>query len=427
MWICKVCRTANEKSGACRRCGFDPGKDYESYPTAAFFDCSAERSVKGLADDFLRSVDPDLFLCGNCGGSRYYYSASGRRLICCDCGWETVLKAPVLKPPRETVIKIVPVSIGFNHVIGVKKDGSVEVAGNNNRGQCDVGEFREIRAVSAGFLNTLGLKKDGTVVSAGFSKEEKATIDTWTDIIAVSAGRGFGAGLRKDGTVCLSCEFRDDPKQVVLANGAKLTRLANRSLSYLKDVQTWTDVVSITAHEKSLYGVRSDGTVLSCQSFESPSKLLSLIANWKDIADITVNNTCVFGLKRDGTVVSTARLTGGASAETLREISRWKDIRSLSASANQLVGLKADGLVVSVNITDSAPFSDRFSAGNDFTGSISFGLKAMSAWHDIRAIYSGETYTLGIQSNGSVLIAGITTLDKQLSGWKNLLIPEKAV
>lgn len=403
MWICKICRTANIEEGRCRKCGFDPSTEYETYPTLAPFDCTSVKSIAEATDAFLSSVSTDLSFCDACGGSRFYFSSALGKLICCDCGKETVLRFDHSGNDRKSAMTTVPLSIGFNHVVGIKKDGSVVVIGNNFNSQCDVESFRNVRAVSAGFLNTLCLMQDGKVASAGFGEEEKATIDSWEHIVSVAAGKGFGAGLRDDGTVCISTE----------------------TLDYLKEVRSWTNVVSITASNRSLYGIRSDGTVLSCQK-ALPSKIFSSILNWKDIISITANDACVFGLKQDGTVVSTVRLAGAGVSGALAEISEWRDIKSISASTNQLVGLKKDGTVMAASISGGSLLFERQTYPKNFIGNASsFGMKAMSKWQDIKAVYAGETFTLGIQNDGSVLIAGITTFDKQLSGWKDMLLPDE--
>ena len=386
MWICKICRTMNQTTGACPRCGFDPGRDYETYATPAFFDCSSERSLKGLTERFLLSVDPDLTFCENCGGCRFYYSASSRKLVCCDCGKESVFNATE-EDPLFGGIPVVPVSIGFNHVVGVKQDGTTIACGSNHRGQCDVGDFRTVRAVSAGFMNTLALREDGTVASAGFPESEAAEIDTWTDIVAVAAGKGFGAGLRREGTVCVS----------------------NTAAEYLKAAGSWKEIVSIAASGNSLYGVQRDGTVVSCRR-DASSKRTSPILNWNDIAAVAVSEAFVFGRKHDGTVVSAANIAGTRIIGVRLEVSKWKDIQSISAGANHLVGLKNDGTVSAAALTEGA----------------GFGLQTMTGWNGIRAISAGETYTIGIRDDGTLLIAGITTLDKQLSEWKDMLVPEKA-
>lgn len=86
-------------------------------------------------------------------------------------------------------------------VVGLKLDGTVVAAGNNDFGQINVGSWTDIVAVSAGSGETVGLKSDGTVVAAGNNDYGQLNVSDWTDIVAVAAGRGFTIGLKSDGTL----------------------------------------------------------------------------------------------------------------------------------------------------------------------------------------------------------------------------------
>ena len=51
------------------------------------------------------------------------------------------------------------------HIVGLKKDGTVVATGDNEYGQCNVQDWKDIVAVYAGYEETIGLKKDGTIIS----------------------------------------------------------------------------------------------------------------------------------------------------------------------------------------------------------------------------------------------------------------------
>ena len=51
------------------------------------------------------------------------------------------------------------------YVDKLKKDGTVVAVGWNEDGQCNVSDWKDIVAISAGYDHTVGLKKDGTVVA----------------------------------------------------------------------------------------------------------------------------------------------------------------------------------------------------------------------------------------------------------------------
>lgn len=98
---------------------------------------------------------------------------------------------------------IVQVSAGRLHVAGVKKDGSVVVAGKSltesDAGEFDVGTWRNIVYVSADNQTTVGIKKDGTVVSTGRNVVESA--NEWTDVVGIDQGANTLMGVTKDGKI----------------------------------------------------------------------------------------------------------------------------------------------------------------------------------------------------------------------------------
>ena len=73
------------------------------------------------------------------------------------------------------------VSVGNNHTVGLRSDGTVVAVGDNREGQCDVSDWADIVAVCAGGNHTVGLRSDGTVVITG-DKDGKCDVSGWTDI-----------------------------------------------------------------------------------------------------------------------------------------------------------------------------------------------------------------------------------------------------
>ena len=62
---------------------------------------------------------------------------------------------------------IVQVAAGYDHVVGLKADGTVMADGKNKEGECNVSKWQDIVAVCATFRSTVGLKQDGTILQAG--------------------------------------------------------------------------------------------------------------------------------------------------------------------------------------------------------------------------------------------------------------------
>jgi alpha-tubulin suppressor-like RCC1 family protein len=62
---------------------------------------------------------------------------------------------------------IVAISLGAEHIVGLRSDGTVVATGANGWGQCNVSGWTDIVSISAGAYNTMGLRSDGTVVAVG--------------------------------------------------------------------------------------------------------------------------------------------------------------------------------------------------------------------------------------------------------------------
>ena len=98
-------------------------------------------------------------------------------------------------------------------------------------------------AISVGSATTMGLRSDGTVVYTndppilqGWPKSLK-DVNDWTDIVTIYVDYSFALGIRRDGTV-----------------------VTNDS-SY--DFSNWTDIVAISSDHHLTAGIRSDGTVVA--------------------------------------------------------------------------------------------------------------------------------------------------------------------
>ena len=75
--------------------------------------------------------------------------------------------------------KTFSISTGYRYTVGLKADGTVVAAGDNEYGQCDVSGWKDIIAVSAGYYHTVGLKKDGTVMATGRNTDGQCDVSIW--------------------------------------------------------------------------------------------------------------------------------------------------------------------------------------------------------------------------------------------------------
>jgi len=71
------------------------------------------------------------------------------------------------------------ISAGSTHILGLKSNGTVVAVGENNYGQCNITDWKDIVAVSAGGSHTVGLKSDGTVVAVGDNMYGQCNVQDW--------------------------------------------------------------------------------------------------------------------------------------------------------------------------------------------------------------------------------------------------------
>ncbi len=102
----------------------------------------------------------------------------------------------------ETWTDIVDVdTLVYNHVIGLKSDGTVVAVGQNQDGRGDVTEWTDIVAIATGSYHTVGLRSDGTVVATGNNGYGQCDVSDWKNIVAVYASDILTVGLKEDGTI----------------------------------------------------------------------------------------------------------------------------------------------------------------------------------------------------------------------------------
>lgn len=142
----------------------------------------------------------------------------------------------------------------MDYIIGLKKNGTVVVAGENKDFHHDFSKWRDIIAIANFTRCTVGLKEDGTVVCS--LPKDEVDVSKFKNIVAVAAGGtlegSFVAGLKADGTV------------IVEGEGVSSEKMKKRF-----DVSEWTDIVAIKAGGNELMGLKSDGSVVCCDPFNA--------------------------------------------------------------------------------------------------------------------------------------------------------------
>ncbi|WP_160647843.1 RCC1 domain-containing protein, partial [Chengkuizengella marina] len=241
-----------------------------------------------------------------------------------------------------------------SHTLALKSDGTVYGIGASNWGQIDVSDWKDIIQVEASIRNTIGLKSNGTVITTG----RKTYFQSWTDIVQVDIATSNIAGLKSDGTVVVNGLIDSDIdilSQIEQWLDIVQVDIRVNSIYGLKSdgtvvatgdsgqkVGSWVNIVQIS----SGVGLKSDGTVVTEDGLFSDD-ILNIIDSWTDIIQISANNHIIMGLKSNGTVVAAGEFLNGNSND-IKKFESWTNIVQISTGTDHAVGLRSDGTLVAV-------------------------------------------------------------------------------
>jgi len=249
------------------------------------------------------------------------------------------------------------VDAGDVHTVGLKADGTVVAVGDNQYGQCNVGNWSNIVQVATGYYHMVGLKSDGTVVAVGSNGSGQCDVSAWTDIVQVAAGGDHTVGLKADGTV--------------VAVGDNQYGRCN--------VGGWTNITQVAAGRYHTVGVKADGTAVAV-GWNGYGQCN--VGGWTEIIQVDAGRLHTVGLKSDGTVVA-----AGDNGFGQLNVGGWTNITQVAAGRYHTVGVKSDGTVVAV-------------------GDNGYGQCNVGGWTGIVQVAAGGYHTVGLKSDGTVVAAG---------------------
>ena len=262
---------------------------------------------------------------------------------------------------------------GYNHVVTINADGTLWYKGDNEHGQCNVADWKNIVSIHAGIFHTVGLTSDGTAVATGYQEDGRCNVSDWTNVFDLDAGYYHTAALFMDGTV----------------------EVVGKNKYGEGNVSEWNDIIAVSAGGYHTVGLKSDGTVVATGYNEYGQ---CDVSNWSDIVAIGAGELQTIGLKSDGTVVAT-----GYSDDGRCDVSDWTDIATIYAGNLHTVGLKADGSVM-------------------VAGYNKYGECDISDWKDMSAICAGWYQTVGLKSDDTVVAAGTDNYGAcNANGWTHLI------
>lgn len=285
-----------------------------------------------------------------------------------------IIKTAAIKPNR-----IIAVSAGANHTVGLRSDGTVVATGSNEDGQCDVAAWTDIVAIDAGRYATVGLKSDGTVVLSGYESYRYNDAKHWRDISAISLGGLLGeihlVGLRKDGTV--------------VATGENALRQCN--------VSKWKNISAVSAGLHFTVGLKKDGTVVATGDNGYGQ---CNVGKWSDIVAISAGSYHTVGLKKDGTLVFAGKNKLFYEEKYLFNKGKllkceWKNIIAISAGLDYTAAVDSYGhlTIKENNLDESIELNNQEWPKN--VAAISAGPK-----HLVGLTKDGCTFAIGENKNG---------------------------
>ena len=160
-----------------------------------------DKDAMGKTRDRFKRVSDFRGIKKVCPGAGYVFGLKKDGKVCCIAKWGLSRKDLGRLVARwDHIVDIVYAG----RVIGLREDGTVEAAGDNEHGECDVYNWKEIVAIDAGLEHTVGLKADGTVVAVGNNEHGECNVSGWTDVVAIAADYQKTAALKADGTVLIT-------------------------------------------------------------------------------------------------------------------------------------------------------------------------------------------------------------------------------
>lgn len=216
------------------------------------------------------------------------------------------------------------VAADSSHAAVLKKDGTVEVIGPNQRGECDVENWRNIVAIDYDSC-TVGVTADGHLVYAGDPVSSiKDACNSWSDIVDISL-RGFNIlGLKRDGTVVWS-EERQQP-----------------------GLENWQDISQIACGHNFAVGLTRDGHVMAVHKYDDYGA--SAVEGWENIKAVAAGYSHTIAMTEDGHVLAVGDNSNGQC-----NVEDWVDIVAIAAGDYSTFGLKADGTILATGMNARKP------------------------------------------------------------------------
>lgn len=337
---------------------------------------------------------------------------------------------------------IIAIAAGEKHSVFLHSDHTVTATGDNSNGQCDVGEWKNVKRIVAQDDMTIAITQDGAVLSTSPFQYVQSVSSTWTSIVDVCVCGIFELiAVDADGFVhstlfSQNYSFLNDWTNVlciasnrygavyaVQENGAVLT--GGKSISQI--VTQWNDMIYIYADIQQIIGINNNGDILTSRAVTQKAEIgqvnmfsgdyrnschfATLNPMWNTIKKLSQRVTywrsdCYF-LLPNGTIWSrkTARIIDGEGFDLFS----WSNVVAIASDKDSefLAGIRDDGTVIV--------------AGYAIESSWRSIIPKVCKWESINSIAVIDNCLFGLRSDGKVLVACLDdNANSHLKSWKNI-------
>lgn len=206
---------------------------------------------------------------------------------------------------------------------------------------------------------------------------------------AVAAGKkavAFNAAAAMDdyariAALSLQLVALESQHALAVSPSGKVMTAGPENKSEFLDTADWTVVESIVTGPTATLGLRADGAVLAA----GPNPWnMNKTQGWNDIVQVAVGGPGYyhsFGVRSDGRVEH----SGQDQSTDATQVESWTDIRQIACGESYTVGLKTDGTIVALGAAKKFDFS---------------------GWSEIVAISGGRHHIVGLKADGTVVATG---------------------
>ena len=273
-------------------------------------------------------------------------------------------------------------------IAALSGDGSVDIvkASLDAADYSDIEAWRDIVQLSGGYQLLMGLRKDGSVEVGGddhseyFVREEGVLsifeeIRTWTGMTRVLAGccaaGQYAVGLRQDGTLCFTGIY--DPYGwsntgerivdfdcsgwglVAVREDGRITAAGEDAYGY-GDLLQGRDYIEAVCGDTLAIGLKADGTLVSTREEDFPvGQYEGIVHLQRCFPNVGDSNTVAF--RKDGSFVF---LSSYLSGPVIEEAESWTGIKRvwMSPDAGFVIGLREDGTLIAAGLELEELYSD---------------------------------------------------------------------